>query len=173
QIKRHSMNQRREHAEVAYSGGSLREYVSIARPDHWIKNVFMIPGAAFALAATPGAIYTRALPLGLAVVSLCLVASANYTINEFLDSEYDRFHPVKSTRAGARRLVDCRFVLLQLLVLVLGGCVLAWLISPLYLLTSVCLLVMGLIYNVPPVRTKDKIYLDVISESINNPLRFM
>jgi 4-hydroxybenzoate polyprenyltransferase len=32
---------------------------------------------------------------------------------------------------------------------------------------------MGVIYNVPPLRTKDRQYLDVLSESINNPLRFM
>jgi hypothetical protein len=31
----------------------------------------------------------------------------------------------------------------------------------------------GLVYNVPPLRTKDKPYLDVLSESINNPLRLM
>jgi hypothetical protein len=29
----------------------------------------------------------------------------------------------------------------------------------------------GIVYNVRPLRTKDKPYLDVISESINNPLR--
>ena len=32
---------------------------------------------------------------------------------------------------------------------------------------------MGLAYNVKPVRTKDKAYLDVLSESVNNPIRFM
>jgi 4-hydroxybenzoate polyprenyltransferase len=31
----------------------------------------------------------------------------------------------------------------------------------------------GIVYNVPPIRTKDRAYLDVISESINNPLRLM
>lgn len=31
----------------------------------------------------------------------------------------------------------------------------------------------GVVYNVPPLRAKDKPYLDVISESINNPLRLM
>jgi hypothetical protein len=31
----------------------------------------------------------------------------------------------------------------------------------------------GIFYNVRPMRTKDRAYLDVISESINNPLRLM
>ncbi len=30
---------------------------------------------------------------------------------------------------------------------------------------------MGLFYNVPPIRTKEIPYLDVLTESINNPLR--
>ena len=31
----------------------------------------------------------------------------------------------------------------------------------------------GIVYNVPPLRTKDKPYLDVISESVNNPIRLL
>ncbi len=31
----------------------------------------------------------------------------------------------------------------------------------------------GIFYNVPPLRTKDKAYFDVISESINNPIRLL
>ena len=33
--------------------------------------------------------------------------------------------------------------------------------------------VMGCVYNIPPVRSKDLPYLDVLSESINNPLRML
>ena len=35
------------------------------------------------------------------------------------------------------------------------------------------LLVMGLIYNIPPVRSKELPYLDVLSESVNNPIRLL
>jgi decaprenyl-phosphate phosphoribosyltransferase len=167
------MNQLRDRAEALHPSFWLREYVRIARPDHWIKNVFMVPGAALALTATSDLIPSQALPFVLALVSLCLVASANYTINEFLDAQYDRFHPVKSLRPGAQGLLDGRFVLFQYLLLAFAGCFLAWFVNAPYLLTSICLLIMGLIYNVPPIRTKDKIYLDVLSESINNPIRFM
>ena len=31
----------------------------------------------------------------------------------------------------------------------------------------------GIIYNVPPLRTKDQAYLDVITESVNNPFCLM
>ena len=32
---------------------------------------------------------------------------------------------------------------------------------------------MGIIYNVKPIRSKDIVFIDVLSESVNNPLRFL
>ena len=32
---------------------------------------------------------------------------------------------------------------------------------------------MACVYNVPPVRSKDQPYVDVLSEAINNPLRLL
>jgi hypothetical protein len=33
--------------------------------------------------------------------------------------------------------------------------------------------VMGVVYNVKPIRSKELPYLDVLSESINNPIRLL
>src|SRR6266849_1617480 len=155
------------------AGASLRSYVQIARPDHWIKNIFVIPGAAAALAVAPHAGGLAVLPLVLALVSVCLLASANYTINEFLDAQYDRFHPLKSDRPGARGLLDGRLVLLQYLLLAAVGLAVAMRINQPFVLAGLSLVAMGILYNAPPLRTKDKAYLDVLSESVNNPIRFL
>jgi hypothetical protein len=32
---------------------------------------------------------------------------------------------------------------------------------------------MGVVYNIPPIRSKDRCYVDVVSESVNNPLRML
>ena len=40
-------------------------------------------------------------------------------------------------------------------------------------LTLLFFLLMGIIYNVKPLRLKDRIVLDVVSEGINNPIRFI
>jgi 4-hydroxybenzoate polyprenyltransferase len=153
---------------------SLRHYIGIARPDHWIKNVFMLPGVGVAYILMrhdrpPTVLYL----LLIAAVSLCLAASANYTINEYLDAQYDRFHPTKRTRPGAEALLDGRIVLLEYLLLAAGACTGARLVNAPFAATTAALLAMGLVYNVAPVRTKDKAYLDTLSESINNPLRFL
>ncbi|HEX3666568.1 MAG TPA: UbiA family prenyltransferase [Rhizomicrobium sp.] len=154
-----------------WNAPALRAYVGIARPDHWIKNIFMIPGAAFAWAVAP---HTESLAAPLvALAALCLIASANYTINEYLDAEFDRFHPVKCARAGAMGLLDGRLVVAQYFILAISGLAIAHAINLPFFFSAGLLLLMGIIYNVPPVRSKDRAYLDVLSESINNPIRFL
>jgi decaprenyl-phosphate phosphoribosyltransferase len=153
---------------------ALSTYIRIARPDHWIKNVFMIPGAGFALAAVPTAEHSNFLvSFALAALSLCLIASANYTINEYLDSQYDRFHPLKSRRPGAQGLLDPRFVSVQYIALAATGLAIGFGINLLFASACIALLVMGIAYNIPPLRLKDRVYVDVISESVNNPIRFL
>jgi len=58
-------------------------------------------------------------------------------------------------------------------VLAITGLAIGALLSTLFFLTACLFLLMGLIYNVPPVRAKDRAYVDVVTESINNPLRFV
>lgn len=152
---------------------TFADYVAIARPDHWVKNIFMLPGAALALLVDSHSNFASLSALLLGIVSTCLVASANYTINEFLDGEFDRHHPTKSARPTAQGRIKAHLVCIQYAVLVVAGLGLASLLHPMFLIASVSLLVMGVLYNVKPVRTKDRAYVDVLSESINNPIRLV
>ena len=133
----------------------------------------MLPGAALALIvdqeATPGNLVW----LAAGVAGTCLIASANYTINEYLDGAFDRHHPTKSSRPTAQGRIRPELVLLQYLILVGTGLTIASYLNPVFLYASVLLLVMGIIYNVRPLRSKDRAYLDVLSESINNPIRLV
>jgi 4-hydroxybenzoate polyprenyltransferase len=54
-----------------------------------------------------------------------------------------------------------------------SGVVIAFLLNPYFMAAALALWVMGILYNVPPVRTKEIPYLDVLSESVNNPLRLL
>ena len=164
---------RPEGISLARGRTALADLVAIARPDHWFKNVFMLPGAALALVLTDDAVAPELVYLLLGVVSTCLIASANYTINEWLDAEFDRHHPVKRFRPSAAGRVSATTVYIQWAVLAFVGLTIAAALSTHFLLFSGLLLAMGLVYNVKPLRTKDRQYLDVLSESINNPLRFL
>ncbi|MBS0564004.1 MAG: UbiA prenyltransferase family protein [Proteobacteria bacterium] len=149
--------------------GTIADYVAIARPDHWLKNIFMLPGAALAYVIDPQA--GSVLPLLAGIVATCLTASANYTINEYLDGQSDRFHPTKSSRPTAQGRIRLPLVLAQYLALAGLGLGIASRLNPMFFYASIALLVMGILYNVEPIRTKDRTYLDVLSESVNNPIR--
>ncbi len=62
---------------------TFKNYIAIARPNHWFKNIFMLPGTALALTMS-SAPFNQDVLINIlwAVVSTCLIASANYTINE-------------------------------------------------------------------------------------------
>lgn len=155
------------------TAAAMIAYVKIARPDHWFKNVFMLPGVLLAVLLVGTPFSQMIVPTLIALASICLVASANYVINEWLDAEFDRHHPVKKTRPSAAGGVKAVFVYIEYALLIAAGLGLASLLTREFVILSVALLVMGVLYNVPPVRTKDRIYLDVLSESVNNPLRLM
>lgn len=152
---------------------SIKDYIAIARPDHWFKNIFMLPGMLFALIYFDVA-YTLDLFVNIlvGVISTCLIASANYVINEWLDAEFDQFHPVKKFRPSVTKNLSASYIYLEYFLIASLGLTLAYSISWPFFLVSALLLVMGILYNVRPVRTKDKPFIDVLSESINNPIRF-
>jgi 4-hydroxybenzoate polyprenyltransferase len=149
----------------------LRDYIAIARPDHWTKNLFVLPGLFLAMVVHSIPIPQIILPLVIGMAAVCLISSANYTLNEWLDRHFDRFHPKKRSRPSVYGHVQPAGVYLQYALLILAGLALSALVNPRFLIASIVLLIMGVFYNVQPIRTKDRAYLDVLSESVNNPIR--
>jgi len=154
-------------------GGEMNPYIRIARPDHWIKNIFVFPGVLLALGIGHGGVHFGVYSFVMSMVAVCVAASANYTINEFLDREFDRHHPEKCSRPGAQGELSAKIVFLQFTALVATSMGLAFTINLPFFFALLWLLVMGVLYNVPPIRTKDRVYLDVLSESVNNPIRLL
>ena len=153
---------------------SFRTYLRIMRPDHWIKQLFILPGVAFALFMLPEKRGAGVLvPLLLGFLSTCLIASANYVINEWLDRDFDRYHPVKKHRSIVEHGADPRIVYSLYAALSLGGFLLSRLVDSPFFYMEIWLWVMGVLYNVKPFRTKDIPYVDVLSESVNNAIRLL
>ncbi|MEK6287965.1 MAG: UbiA family prenyltransferase [Acidobacteriota bacterium] len=153
---------------------SLLGHLKIARADHWIKNVFVIPGIVVAISldrSTLTPILLWHILIGL--LSVCVVTSSNYVINEVLDAPFDREHPIKSKRPVPSGQVSIPLAYVQWVVLMLVGLGLGLTVSIPFALTMLGLWAMSCIYNIPPIRSKDLPYLDVLSESINNPLRML
>ncbi|MCR5410322.1 MAG: UbiA prenyltransferase family protein [Lachnospiraceae bacterium] len=152
----------------------MKNYIRIARPDHWVKNLFIVPGLAV------GFLLVDMLPVSqliyrfiIGFAATCMIASANYVINEWLDAEFDKYHPTKKFRPVVSENMKFSLVMLEYVILSVAGLALSLLINTGFLITEVWLLVMGVLYNVKPVRTKDIPFLDVISESVNNMIRLL
>jgi len=152
----------------------IRDYVRLARVDHWFKNVFMLPGIVLGwLVCRPANPISTLACVLIGVVSTCLVCSSNYTINEILDAVQDSKHPDKKFRPAAAGRIRSSMAYTQWVLLAIAGMGLAWIVGPEFFLAELFLFGMGIIYNVRPLRSKDIPYIDVLSESINNPLRLI
>jgi 4-hydroxybenzoate polyprenyltransferase len=149
-------------------------HLAIARLDHSIKNLFVLPGVIVPISVMPQLLNAALLrKLVIAFVSITLVACSNYVINEVLDAPFDRLHPTKKNRAAARGHVNVPVAYAQWILMMLVGVGIGLLVGEKFALTAAVLWIMGCLYNIPPARTKDVPYLDVLTESINNPLRML
>lgn len=153
----------------------MKKYLKIARPDHWIKQLFVFPGSLFALLLTQMADVNMGLFANviLGFFSTCFIASANYVINEWLDAEFDKFHPTKKNRSVVSEDVKKEIVYIEYAALSIAGVASAFFCGKEVLICEIWLWIMGIFYNVKPFRTKDIAILDVLSESINNAIRFL
>lgn len=152
----------------------MKSYIKIARPDHWIKNLFIVPGVILANLLTETA-FTAEIGIRFIIgfLATCLIASANYVINEWLDAKFDKYHPTKKNRPVVAGNMKFSLVMLEYALLIAAGLGLSLLVSRYFVYMELWLLIMGVLYNVEPVRTKDIAYLDVLSESVNNLIRLL
>jgi 4-hydroxybenzoate polyprenyltransferase len=153
----------------------MLEYLKIARPDHWLKNIFILFGHVVAWALVLDFQWDARL-IGIAVLSLvpaCLIASANYILNVILDAPFDAMHPTKKHRGIPAGKVKIPYLWWFMVALIVVAFLLCWWwgFNWAYQTALGLLLLSGIVYNVPPLRLKDRAFMDVIAESFNNPIR--
>ncbi len=126
--------------------------LKLARPGDWTKNSFVLLAFIFWAAnavrtQTADAIWEKALAAGLAFAAFCLVASGFYCVNDAIDAEKDRQHPVKCRRpVAAGRISPSTAIGIGVLLVVLA-LILAGLVSSTLVLAVAIYAVLQVAYN--------------------------
>jgi 4-hydroxybenzoate polyprenyltransferase len=135
----------------------VRGLIRTMRPQQWVKNLFVLAPVVFAqelfdLRKVLGALG------GFACFSL--LASAVYVLNDLMDVEADRAHPVKKNRPIASGQVSENAARVAMVALALVALVGGWFLSPYFLAAAAGYLVNNIAYSFGLKRVA---YLDVLS----------
>lgn len=139
----------------------------ILRPHQWIKNGFVLLGVLFSHQWDYPVLFSAFL----AFITFCAIASAVYVLNDILDVEADRQHPVKCKRPIASGEVSVNQAWMLFVALALfAGAAAAWGVGPWALLFVVAYAVLNVGYSW---RLKHVVILDVFIISAGFMLRIL
>ena len=155
---------------------NLVNYIKILRIGHWPKQIFLVPGFIYAIFLLENSGVNLSFQIIFLKIIICVLitnfaSSANYCINEYLDSKYDKHHPLKKDRPSVKDKINLFVLILEYIFLILFVSLTSYLVNIYFFISIIVFLVSGIIYNVQPFRTKDIKIIDVLSESFNNPIR--
>lgn len=155
----------------------IRDYLRAMRIHRWPRSFSIIVGTVAALYITETA-HNDYLIIGikflLGFFLTFLICMANYIINEIVDAPFDKYHPAKKSRPVASGSINIKILISLAVIYTLAAFTISYFYFSLKVLFSlIALLAMGFLYNIPPIRLKDIVYIDAISESANNPIRFL
>ncbi len=137
----------------------------LLRVSQWYKNIVIF----IALFFTGHVFIAGELwPTMLGFVSLCLISSANYTINDIVDRKSDSLHPEKKDRPIASGRFPVHAASLLAFFLVAISVLASSMLSAYFMLTIAGLFILSLAYTL---YLKDIMYIDIILISINFVLR--
>ncbi|OIQ25327.1 decaprenyl-phosphate phosphoribosyltransferase [uncultured Vibrio sp.] len=123
---------------------SLYALLRLMRPKQWVKNVFVLAPLLFSGEFTD--IFSINLALS-AFLFFCIASSATYILNDYVDIENDKKHPIKSkTRPLASGEVTIKQAGLLAFSLY-GFILLSFFVEPYLFIVLLCYLVLNVIYT--------------------------
>jgi 4-hydroxybenzoate polyprenyltransferase len=144
----------------------MGQLLRLIRPTEWVKNVFVFAALAFGEKIGD----PRAVGLSLAAFfAFCFAASAGYVVNDILDRERDRHHPIKKNRPIASGAVKVPQAIVVIVVMLgLSAALSLAFLSRHFLLAVGGYLLLTLAYSVV---LKHRMLLDVITIAVLFVLR--
>jgi len=147
--------------------GFFSSWVRLFRPHQWIKNFFVLAPLLFSGKALDGGAQVRSV---LAFLVFCGLASSVYILNDVIDRESDRAHPVKRGRPVASGEVGVTAALIVAAVVLAVSATSAFLVSPELGGIAVSYLALNVLYSV---WLKHVVIIDVFAISAFFVLRLL
>ncbi len=145
----------------------VRGILKTLRPHQWVKNLFVAAPLVFGKRLSdPHA----ALLAALAIAAFCALSSAVYALNDVLDVDKDRAHPVKRRRPVAAGILSPRFAVGMALVLALAALAGAVAIDRRFFAVAAAYLVLNIFYSL---HIKEIPFLDVTTIAAGFLLRVL
>jgi len=143
----------------------LKALIRTMRPKQWYKNILIFVGIVFSLNILSISLWIDVI---LAFIFFCMLSGSEYIINDILDVENDRQHPIKCKRpiaSGELKIAHALLFSLILIVIALSG---AYLINLKFFGISVLFLLSTLTYSI---WLKQIILVDALMISTNFVIR--
>ncbi len=137
------------------------------RPKQWVKNLFVLPPLIFAQSLRDPQMLLQA---GIAFVVFCALASTIYLLNDTMDRERDRLHPLKRLRpiaSGELKVQTAGVAIVVLTVLSLAG---SWYLGGDFLVVALIYLGINFFYSTG---LKKVVILDVMVVALGYVLRVL
>ena len=157
----------------------MNAYLRAIRQERWPRSLAIFLGSAaffFFNRDALGAFSVASLAWRLTAAFLLTwaVSTANYILNEIVDLPYDIHHPTKRFRPLVQgEIKKFPFALFGILIICVSLAASYAIFAGPFFFSILALFGAGIVYNVKPIRAKDIPFLDSISESANNPIRFL
>jgi len=148
--------------------------LKLLRPGDWTKNVFVLPAFVFSLPAmlvegTPRSeLAVLAADTAVAFICFCFIASGFYCLNDVLDREKDRLHPVKRRRPVASGAVAPNTAVAVGLGLIAMSLGLGYAMRPSFAMVLVAYALLQIAYNGG---LKRVLFVDVVGLALGFALR--
>lgn len=107
--------------------GFRSPWLRLVRPIQWAKNAVVLAALVFGHVWDDPANIVRALAAALA---FCLISSAGYILNDWVDIDRDRHHPIKRNRPLASDMIAVRPAVWLAVVLLVASLAISLAVSP-------------------------------------------
>lgn len=146
---------------------TARALFTTLRPHQWVKNLFVLAPLVFAKTLGEP---TAALRAALAALAFCALSGAVYALNDVLDVERDRAHPIKRRRPVPSGAISTRAALAWSAILAAGALAGSLLLAPRLALVAAGYLGLNLAYSL---KLKQIAFVDVATIAVGFLLRVL